>query len=415
VQAKVLIMARDAGAAAALAPVARSLMSGEDASATIVAYGKAAAVFEAHGLPALAFPEEPAASEVASLLHRERAIALLTGTSMRTERDAAFWAGAAERGVPSLALLDHWRNYSERFTVERPFDRMPDVIAVMDAAAARECERRGCPPERLRVTGHPHLDSLTPATPAERRRARRELGVEAGRRVVVFASEPLSRHYGRSSAEPLYLGYAEHESLAAVRDALAELDPAALLLVKLHPLEESGTFVDLVDRGGPEIRVLRAYPPRATIAAADVVTGMTSTFLLEAVLMGAPALSVRPGGGEEHFISIHADLIESVADPDGVTAAVARCLEHRGAAERGSSASDGVEGSATGRVLQAIADLSVARGTLGRADAGALVAAGAGAGGAAALRDRPRARSDARRSPSAARPPLETPSYPRTR
>ena len=43
-----------------------------------------------------------------------------------------------------------------------------------------------------------------------------------------------------------------------------------------------------------DVRVLQDVPPRHLIAAADVVTGMTSTFLLEAALMGRPTISLQP-------------------------------------------------------------------------------------------------------------------------
>ena len=371
----VLFMARDAGAATVLAPVARTLLERYDTTPAIVAYGKAAPAFEAGGLPAIAFPEEPDPEQVARLLEREGAAALLTGTSMRTERDARFWDGARIAGVPSVAVLDHWRNYAERFTIEEPFDRLPDVLAVMDECAAREYERLGLPADRIAVTGHPHLSSLAPVAPAERSQARRELGIDAARPVVVFASELLSAHYGTGPERPSYLGYTEHDAAGALADALAAVGPDALLLVKLHPLEPGEAFLELTERDGPpQTRVLRAYAPRKTIALADLVTGMTSTFLLEAALMGVPALSIRPGElRREHFIAIHAQSIPSVVQRNGVARAVAGAL----AGPREPHVAR-FEPGATERVIRLVAQRARAAGTLAGPGASQLALAGGG-------------------------------------
>jgi hypothetical protein len=326
----VLTMARDAGAGAALAPVVRALIHDGRLRVSTVAAGKAAAVFERHGLPVIAFPERPGADEVAALLARERPLLVLTGTSFKPERDALFWRAAAELGIPTVGVVDHWVNYVERFSVQRPFDTLPDVIAVMDEFTARRLRELGCPAERVRVTGQPYFDELAAEGAAVLRdEARRELGIDARRTVVAFASEPQARYAGASSNDPGYLGYTEHDVLALVRAALADVAPAALLVVKLHPLEDPDAFHDLADgEGAPMIRVLRTYPVAHLISAADVVVGMTSVFLLESAVLGVPTISIRPRArADEFFLDVHRDLIDSVVDEQDVAPALRRALE----------------------------------------------------------------------------------------
>jgi hypothetical protein len=335
---RVLTMARDAGAGAALAPVVRALIRDGRLAVSTVAAGKAAAVFERHGLPVLAFPERPNAADVDALLARERPGLVLTGTSFKPERDALFWRAAAARGIPTVAVVDHWVNYVERFSIERPFDALPDVVAVMDEFTAQRLHELGCPGERVRVTGQPYFDELAAEGAAvSREDARRELGIDPRRTVVVFASEPQARYWGASSDDPGYLGYTEHDVLALVRAALAEVAPAAILVVKLHPLEDPHAFHELADgEGAPAIRVLRTYPPTHLISAADAVVGMTSVFQLESAVMGVPTISIRPGGRQdEFFLQVHRDLIETVLDPAETAPVLRRALERpAGTAER---------------------------------------------------------------------------------
>jgi Capsule polysaccharide biosynthesis protein len=315
-------MARDAGAAAALSPVARTLIRDGRLGVSIVAFGQAAGIFRERGLPVLAFSESPTREQVESLLAREGARVVLTGTSMEASKDAAFWDAARTAGIPSIALVDHWCNYSERFTSEAPFDAVPDTIAVMDEAAAAALQAEGCPPGLLLVTGQPHFDEvIRDSATLSRTEVRQELDVDPVRPLLVFASEPQGRYYGNA------LGYDEQDALGALLESAAAVAPDAQVVVKLHPLEQPDAFSDLPEtERRVAVRVVRAYPPEHLIRAADIVLGMTSVLLLEAVLTGTPTISIRPGGGEDHFLSVHADKIVSVTDAKSLPEALERAL-----------------------------------------------------------------------------------------
>jgi len=303
----VVVVARDAGAASALVPVLRLLRDDSGFEPVILAWGKARPILEAEGLPVLTFPEVPDAGEVRELFQRVDAAALLTGTSMKTELDSRFWLAADQLGLASVALLDHWTNYAERFSVDAPLDRLPALIAVTDETAAAELVARGCPVDRIRITGNPRFDDLPESITTElREQARQTLGIELDRQVAVFASQPLARHYRDA------LGYTEVEAVTSFLDGLAEVAPESLGLIKLHPLESAEAHASFLDRPSPEVRVLSDAPIIDLIAAADVFCGMTSIVLLDAALLGVPTLSIRPGGGPDHFIDIHGELIRSV-------------------------------------------------------------------------------------------------------
>ncbi len=316
---RIVFMARDAGAAAAIAPLARRVVADGRHAVAIVGHGRASAAFEARGLPVLAFDDDAPVGEVEALLLAESAAGLITGTSMRPARDGAWWEAARRGGIPSVAVLDHWCNYAGRFSDAEPFDHVPDAIAVMDDVAAGELTALGCPERLLRVTGQPYFDDLARSAAAQTRTiGRQELGVAADRLLVVFASEPQARYYGAGPQDPGWLGYTEADALAESVRAVAAVAPEAMLVVKLHPLEDAAPALSAAPGARPEVRVLRAFPPTHLIAAADVVLGMTSIFLLEAAVLGVPTVSVRPGGGEDHFIGTHARLIPTVTEPGGL-------------------------------------------------------------------------------------------------
>jgi hypothetical protein len=338
IRGRLVVAARDAGGAAAVAPVARSAISEGDLAVEVYARGNAVGMFERAGLPVYALDAAGSAPErLDALVGRADVCAVVTGTSLRQDYEAALWAGAGRAGVPSVAVLDHWCNYAERFTDRAPFDSLPDVISVMDEAAREAMVAAGAPAERLRVTGQPYFDDLASrAQDLDATALRAELGVDAERPVVVFASEPQRKYFGDG------LGYDEESSLQAVADAVSRICPDALLCVKLHPLEPDDAHAALAHDLPLDVRVLRAWPSTRLILAADVVCGMTSVFLLEAAVLGRPALSIRPGGdAEDHFLAHHSDLITSVLDAGGVDAALVRSFDGAGIHPPGSPIGDG--------------------------------------------------------------------------
>ncbi len=298
-------MARQAGSAAALAPVVWAMRARNDIVFTCAAATTARAGFEAVGItPDVELPLEPSVGWLTAWLEQCGIGSVLTGTSFEPGLDGRFWSAAGMVGVPAIALLDHWCNYVERFSDQTCLDCLPDALAVMDDAAASALRAIGFPSERIHITGHPYLDEITPVTADERIVARRALGVSDDRHVVTFASEPIAPGVQRD------LGYTVAEALEAVHSAIASVAPDSLLIIRPHPREREVA----APSGEPEAIVARKGAPREAIAASDVITGTRSMMLLEAALAGTPTLSVRPNGGPDHYLDVHAGLIVSVRD-----------------------------------------------------------------------------------------------------
>ena len=322
------MVARQAGSAAALAPVVR-LLAARSNDVELLASSTAAAPFEQLGFHTRELPDVADVDGAVALIADSHGEALLTGTSLSPGVDALFWAAARELRIRSVAVLDNWVNYAERFSYRSRFDSLPDVLAVMDNTAATELAGLGFPADRLVVTGHPHLDAILPLQADERRRARKRVGLALERRVVLFASEAKTEHSGSDPSNPRYRGYTELTALEALGAAIAAECPDVLLVVRPHPRERvAPRAIAPIDQ-----LELRTGTVREAIAVADVITGMTSAFLLEAARAGVPTLSIRPNGEPEHFIEVHATELETVTDPTHVGSALMAALA-RSAAPR---------------------------------------------------------------------------------
>lgn len=276
---RALLVARDPGAANALAPVART------GPVSLVSCGDAGTVFAWEGAAHVTI-EDTDQGRVDAIVREIRPEVLLTGTSLRVERDRSWWSAAERLGIPSMALLDHWTQYRERFSVDRPFDRLPDRIAVMDERARREIVALGCPSERVVVTGHPGFDALLAGGLAGRAAARARWRRGDGDRVVAFALEPLAKDYGERAA------FDERGVARLIWQAAHGLGLS--VVVRPHPRQDPQEIEPLLRGATVPALVESELAPHAVMAGADAVIGMGSMFLLEAALSGLPVLSVQP-------------------------------------------------------------------------------------------------------------------------
>lgn len=293
-----LVYARQAGSAHAFLP--------------LVKYAKAHGVTvrfaaSSHALKALdALGEERIgvrdAAEASFLLEADTPPhVVLSGTSECAADDAVLWSASRSRDIPCIAFVDSWGGYRERFTVgEKAFDALPDLIAVVDQRMCEGVVTAGAPQDRLRVVGHPAFDELLHWT-GNARSLRQLLVRHPHDRLIVFASEPLSRARidGRTSTE--IRGYDERDALAWLASTsrrIAQQHPIHIhIAVKPHPREEPGPlkrFMEDLDSDRYASLRLADLHRYDLMKAADVVVGMTSMFLVESAGMARPTLSLQP-------------------------------------------------------------------------------------------------------------------------
>lgn len=300
--------AQDAGGACSLAPVIQRLNRRCNTKVTVVAAGAAISVFEREQIAFIRLEGTPASnsaleSTLEGILNAETPDALLVGTSWGPSVDKLLLGLAQAKGISSLALIDTWSWYRERFA--QPGTQqllLPTRIALMDPLAFDEAVRAGLPQSHLVVTGQPHFANLirqfkNSNLVRQGHQLRNEwLPQSTNARIVLFASEAFARDFG--SATAYYQGYTERDALDGLLEAVSKVRPefSSAVVVRLHP-SQAPEAADL-----PLSTPIRPYQlttdsnPWACILAADVVVGMTSMLLLEAVIAGKPAISFQPGG-----------------------------------------------------------------------------------------------------------------------
>ncbi|CAK0778741.1 hypothetical protein CCP3SC1_990005 [Gammaproteobacteria bacterium] len=318
----IIIVACQPGSAAALAPVVRALREGAGISCLVFGLEHAAQSWAMLGVTAQTVTSF---TEAQPYLAAVQPSMLLTGTSFDAVGDGQFWNWAREQGIPSVAFVDHWINYHQRFSSspDCPFDCLPGQIAVIDALMARRLIEAGCPEERIIITGHPGWDEFI------QRRGYRALGLRqklAGdSTLILFASEPLARFYG-SMGSCNGLGYTERDALTLlfnVLETIAEVRKENYTVaVKPHPREDPLALTDLFVTTHGRVQAKLVEGNRIELAsAAEVVVGISSLLLYESALMGRPVVALQPGRvGPSDLVDHHPGILLATDHQQAISA-----------------------------------------------------------------------------------------------
>jgi hypothetical protein len=239
------------------------------------------------------FHESPSLELLEEEWRRCPADVLVTGTSHYAPFEQTLWNIARKRRVPSLGVLDQWMNLAPRFSLAKP-----DYVTALDTRQRSELIALGFSPDRVILLGHPWLSRLSASSkPA--------IGKTSDAIHVLFVSEPIRSDVERGVNVPF--GFDEFDACRVVHAAAAAAARAGhrvVLGVKCHPYEDPSDFETRAGQLGT-VKGLRlhlfdrAATGLQTAAWADLVTGISSMLLVEAMVLGRAAISVQPGLSRE--------------------------------------------------------------------------------------------------------------------
>lgn len=196
--------------------------------------------------------------------------------------------------APTVAVLDFWSNYWQRFSSAgvKDFAYLPDLICVMDEIAKEEMIAEGFPPEKIVVTGNPHFDHFAETITRDTEDKKR----------ILFISQPMRMDGDMPGFTPPDVD--EYTILETLRDFLPI---GHTLFIRLHPRDVADKYdVYLSDRVclAPEATLEEA------LSASGLIIGVATPVLIQAVAAGKKALSYES-------VRVHRD--DMVSNRTGVT------------------------------------------------------------------------------------------------
>lgn len=218
---------------------------------------------------------------------------LLCGTSWQSDLEWQAIKMVRKYGKRSVAFLDHWGNYRERF-VRGGQICLPDEIWVGDPQA-EALAQRVLPEIKVRQVGNPYFDDL-----------KRELAAMSKLDIadrtelkVLFVSEPLREHGSREFENERHWGYTEEEALHYLLSNIHVLGrPVGRIVIRPHPSEPLHKYdwvkqkykLPIVNGGNRALL--------EDVVESDVVVGFQSMAMVVGLLAGKRVISCIPPGGK---------------------------------------------------------------------------------------------------------------------
>jgi hypothetical protein len=220
---------------------------------------------------------------------------LISGTGWSSDLEHNARAQARQRGIPSVAVLDHWVNYPARFERNGQVV-LPDQLWVADAEAKELAEATFRNLPVLQLPNH-WLEELTRAAATERhgppqKPARRILYLLEPVRVP-WPGGPRQEEPGEFQALQYWLKHLPHLTNLGLIAPHRQLEA---LVLRPHPSEPTGKYDTLISEAGKQWPIrLDAFPSLATaLSWADVTFGCETQALVAALSCGVPAISTMP-------------------------------------------------------------------------------------------------------------------------
>jgi hypothetical protein len=218
---------------------------------------------------------------------------LLCGTSWQSDLEWQAIETARTQGKRSVAFLDHWVNYRERF-VRGGETHLPDEIWVGDTLA-ETMARRLFPELVIRLIENPYFADLR----RELAEISRPPAGDAQSLRILYVCEPLREHALREYGNERHWGYTEEEALRYFLSNLHVLGaPIDRVVIRPHPSEPLDKY-DWAKREF-DLPILKGGTKTLfeEVAESDVVVGCESMAMVIGLLADRRVLSCIPPGGK---------------------------------------------------------------------------------------------------------------------
>jgi hypothetical protein len=309
----ILFFVEDPGAANYIAQLPPALLK-QNIQTRVLAAGSAAKYFSDQKIPyELLSPDSNTA-----LLEEISPKIIVVGTSENPNTLGLQLIKEAQRNkIQSVGFIDACVNAPYRFcgNTKEPLAFAPDWLLVPDFSSRDVFNGLGFSGDRIIVAGHPHFDYvasvernlLNEGRVAVRRRMLPNVPKDAA--VIMFAAEissgPNPIQYQRSPEYTLFgRGHSSGRTEIVMEeflDAAHSMKVESKIVLRLHPKNTFAEFenyrneVDVISQGGSALE---------WIYASDLVVGMTSMLLQEAVILKRPVLSVLPREVEKSWLPL---------------------------------------------------------------------------------------------------------------
>lgn len=217
---------------------------------------------------------------------------MICSTSWESDIEVSAIKMSRTLGKHSIAFLDHWVNYRERFTRDGE-TVLPDEILVCDqmAKAMAMDVFLNVP---IKLIDNPYLIDIK----HELNSIQTHSPSTSGSISVLYVCEPISTHALLRYGNAHYWGYVEEDALRYFLLNISALNkPVKRVVIRPHPSEASDKYSWVQQEFKLPIILGGTCPLVEEIAESDVIIGCESMALVVALSIGKKVLSCIPPNG----------------------------------------------------------------------------------------------------------------------
>lgn len=217
---------------------------------------------------------------------------LLSGTGWQTDFEIRGIKLARTQGKRSIAFLDHWVNYVERFTRSGE-TVLPDEIWVGDTMAMAMANE-AFPSTKIRLVENPYFQDIRDDIESiQKKPAESKKGIE-----VLYVCEPFREPAKKQYGDEYYWGYVEEDALRYFLSNIKKLGSnIERILIRPHPSEPEGKYDWVKAEFDLPIEIGGNGTLFEELANCDVVAGCQSMAMVVGLIAGKRVVSSIPPGG----------------------------------------------------------------------------------------------------------------------
>ena len=221
---------------------------------------------------------------------------MVFGSQINYKKTAELINHSLEQGIKTIFIFDHWCNYRDHFTLPNGSFALPTRIFVMDEYVNEKLVNFGVDPSKICIIGHPGIEfevnKVKEIASRRKQGIREKIGAALKDKIILLALEPLSEDFPAKT-----LDYDEYSIALLVHQVIREMEVENLqLVVRLHPRQSFSKFHKFLQSKNIHQEVI-LYPRELSLAESlsitDMVIGMYSVFLIKALILGKPTISLQ--------------------------------------------------------------------------------------------------------------------------
>ncbi|MDC0225484.1 hypothetical protein OAK61_01655 [Gammaproteobacteria bacterium] len=216
---------------------------------------------------------------------------LICGTSWESDLEKSAIKSFKDNGKKTVAILDHWVNYKERFQYQNN-QVLPDEIWVADDYA-QDIASAIFMDTPIKNIGNPYFSKIKDELSISS-------AIEESERTALYVCEPIKEHALRQEGNERFWGYTEEDALNYFLDNLSNI-PIDIreIIIRPHPSEPLNKYNWALDRKDLNIKIGGKESLVREILTSTCVIGCESMAMVIGLLAEKTVLSSIPPNGRE--------------------------------------------------------------------------------------------------------------------